>query len=1087
MLSCFLDMACQNGVWFLMTFLADLHIHSRFSRATSAALNPESLSLWGQKKGISVLGTGDFTHPGWFAELTDRLLPCPEGLHPLKPEFQVQVQAQAPASCLGTTRFLLSGEISCIYKRAGKTRKIHHLILMPDFDAARRFNRRLERIGNLASDGRPILGLDSRDLLEIVLETHEQALLIPAHIWTPWFSLFGSKSGFDAIEECFGDLAGHIHALETGLSSDPAMNRLLTALDGFVLVSNSDAHSPGKLGREANLLHTDMDYPHIWKALQGGDGFLGTIEFFPEEGKYHLDGHRKCQVHLEPKETARFQGICPVCGKPLTIGVLSRVHELADRTHPTPSGGFTSLIPLPEILSELLGAGPSSKKVLNQYERLLQVLGPELQILMNLPTDQMDDPEVPLLALAIERMRQNQVIREGGYDGQFGRIRLFHQGEMERLIGQLALFGHPGPATKPQISFHPTPQMPPVQQEPQAPWEAPSFGESILHSLNPEQQQALLHQEGHFLVVAGPGTGKTRTLTHRIAHEIQMGLSQPGQILALTFTRKAAREMTERIQGLMKDPLGEAPRATTFHAFCLDLLQACGDRTGLPQGFRVCPETDAREIARRILKKAPSDPQGPRSAGSFLKALSRLKAPWAFPQEGPETIQVWRPLCQQYQAFLRKEGLLDLEDLEIEALRLLKEYPDVAAAWGKRFPRIFVDEYQDTNGLQVQILKLLVQGGQSCLFAIGDPDQAIYGFRGAEAGHFRRFSQDFPGAKIISLRKNYRSSRAILNAAASLMGHPVPLDPLSTHPLPVFQTHCSTEGEEAEMIVEQIERILGGTSLFSLDSGRSDGNSQESDLGFGDFGVLYRLNVQGDAIEKALVRAGIPCMRSGETPLTARYPVDLIFRFLQTMLHPASSLYKEAYLERLSARSIPPFPGGPTDLDSSMPLPSLVQEIIRLHRLRMEDEEARRALDRLKDLTDRHQGGLALFLDALALDRGVDHSSLSGDRVALMSLHAAKGLEWSVTFLTGCEDRLLPCDLFGDRDEEEERRLFYVGMTRARSRLILSRVQKRALGGRILAMGPSPFLGDLPKEECRPLERHRGAMKRKGPRQLSLF
>jgi len=317
-----------------MKFIADLHIHSHFSRATSKTLDPEHLALWAQKKGISVVGTGDFTHPGWVSELKEKLVEAENGLFKLRPDLQKTVDAGLPPSCPGPARFLLSGEISCIYKKNGKTRKVHHLILMPDMASVVKFNKQLDRIGNIKSDGRPILGLDSRDLLEVTLEASDSPFFIPAHVWTPWFSVFGSKSGFDTLEECFEDLTGHIYALETGLSSDPPMNRLLSALDRYLLVSNSDAHSPGKLGREANLFDTDMDYNHITRAMTDGKGFMGTIEFYPEEGKYHLDGHRKCQVRLHPQETMDLEGLCPKCGKPLTVGVSTGYTSLRTVTHP---------------------------------------------------------------------------------------------------------------------------------------------------------------------------------------------------------------------------------------------------------------------------------------------------------------------------------------------------------------------------------------------------------------------------------------------------------------------------------------------------------------------------------------------------------------------------------------------------------------------------------------------------------------------------------------------------------------------------------------------------------------------------------
>jgi DNA helicase II / ATP-dependent DNA helicase PcrA len=408
-----------------MEFIADLHIHSHFSRATSRDLIPTGLAFWARRKGITVIGTGDFTHPGWLKELRENLVEAETGFYRLRPDLEREVETALPPSCRSETRFLLSGEISCIYKREGKTRKVHNLVLMPDFDSVFRLNDRLGRIGNLRSDGRPILGLDSRDLLEIVLETCARSFFIPAHIWTPWFSLFGSKSGFERIEECFGDLTPHIYALETGLSSDPPMNRRVSALDSYVLVSNSDAHSSAKLGREANVFDTALDYDHLVTAMMGKGGFKGTIEFFPEEGKYHLDGHRKCEVKLYPEETRGRNSLCPKCGKPVTVGVLHRVYELSDRETPSTPASFSNLIPLSEILSEVLDCGPSSKKVASAYDELLNRLGPEMDILRHTPLDEITAAGGHLLGEAVRRMREGRVIKEGGYDGRYGVIRLF--------------------------------------------------------------------------------------------------------------------------------------------------------------------------------------------------------------------------------------------------------------------------------------------------------------------------------------------------------------------------------------------------------------------------------------------------------------------------------------------------------------------------------------------------------------------------------------------------------------------------------------------------------------------------------------
>ena len=338
-----------------MKFFADFHIHSHFSIATSKHLVPEHLDAWARIKGLSVIGTGDVTHPGWLRELEEKLVPAEEGLYRLKDEYRLPETTfpgvLAARSPIREPRFVLTGEVSSIYKKNGKVRKVHSLVFMPGFEAVRNLQFRLERIGNITSDGRPILGLDAKDLLEICLEVSDRSFFIPAHIWTPWFSVLGAKSGFDTMEECFEDLTDHIHAVETGLSSDPPMNWMCSFLDRFTIISNSDAHSPEKLAREANLFDTTVSYPAIRTAMKNGGsgGFRGTVEFFPEEGKYHYDGHRKCRVRLDPLKTLESLELCPVCGKKVTVGVLSRVARLSDRDSPEERDErfpFHALVPL---------------------------------------------------------------------------------------------------------------------------------------------------------------------------------------------------------------------------------------------------------------------------------------------------------------------------------------------------------------------------------------------------------------------------------------------------------------------------------------------------------------------------------------------------------------------------------------------------------------------------------------------------------------------------------------------------------------------------------------------------------------------
>jgi len=1131
-----------------MRFIADFHIHSHFSRATSRSLVPEDLFIWAQKKGITVIGTGDFTHAGWLSELEEKLEPAENGLYHLKPELQKALAERVPRSCTSPVRFVLSGEISCIYKRGGRTRKVHDLILMPDFESVRELNERLSRIGNLKSDGRPILGLDSRDLLEMVLETSDRSFFVPAHIWTPWFSLFGSNSGFDAIEECFGDLTNHIHALETGLSSDPIMNRRLSALDHYLLLSNSDAHSPEKLGREANLFDVPLEYDSLLKAMTEKTGFEGTIEFFPEEGKYHYDGHRKCGLSLHPAETRRHKGLCPKCGKPVTVGVLHRVYELADREASKLPKPFYSIIPLPEILSEILGCGPSAKKVSAAYEDLLAALGPELHILMDAPSKDIERLKGPLLAEAIGRMREGKVIRQEGYDGEYGVIRLFEESEKATLRGQKALFDAPDEMVRdePETVFFSLPARS-VHEEPE-PYQTFLF-DPILDPLNPAQKEAVLHQGSHMLIVAGPGTGKTMTLTHRIGYLIRSQLALAEEILCLTFTNKAALEMRKRLAALLPDEHGAQTRVSTFHAFCLDVLREKGALLDLPTGFGLLSEHDTHALARQVFSGSK---KAVRSVSRFVKELPRLKLDSL--EEGEKTDPLF-DLYKAYQRKLRALGMLDLQDLEVETLRLLQSRPEVAGELGKRFPKIFVDEYQDTNRSQVEILKALVyrELNSPCavsqtrsliegsfvegdlvedpvadpeprprelgrrvpcpvsVCAIGDPDQAIYGFRGADVKNFHRFAEDFPGAKTITLLINYRSTQPILDAASSLMQKKHKLKGVLGIGEPVHISDCGTEAEEAEMIVEQIEKLMGGTSYFSLDSGRASSQDGQENLGFGDMAVLFRLNAQGDALEEAFSRAGVPFVRSGEKPLIESFPVNVIWRFLQTLVHPENAYYRDAYQQVLEDNDLTPHPppissAGRALIPSNNPSSPLggeetgegesgdgvrlndwISQAVALHGLTSLSEEEGNRLRRLNDLAKSGHSDLKSFMDALSLERGIDHAGLLGDRVAIMTLHAAKGLEWPVVFITGCEDQLLPCTLFGDQDEAEEKRLFYVGITRARIRLILSHAARRTLNGRPLDMKPSPFTLLIPQRLRRPLERKPWNPKKKRANQLRLF
>ncbi|MGH7963800.1 MAG: endonuclease Q family protein [Candidatus Binatia bacterium] len=404
-----------------MHIIADLHVHSRFSAACSREMEPERLAWWARRKGIDLLGTGDFTHPIYLTYLKRKLEPAEEGLFRLR-EGERNV------------RFMLTVEVTNIFRHDGRLRKTHTLIFAPNFAAVDRLNTRLASCGNLALDGRPTLTCTARELLRIVQDTAPECEVIPAHVWTPWFSVLGSFSGFDSLAECYGDEVQYIRAVETGLSSDPAMNRRLSALDAVALISNSDAHSPRKLAREANVLACELSYDGVLTALTSRDPaqFLYTIEFFPEEGKYHFDGHRHCQVRLSPAETRRANSICPACGKKVTVGVLHRVEALADReTRDTPAGTIPArhLLPLEEIIAAALGQRPNTKKVNAEYDRLIEHYGSELGVLLDLSEEELAEFTPARILTGILKVRRGKVQLTPGYDGVYGKVELFEPKE----------------------------------------------------------------------------------------------------------------------------------------------------------------------------------------------------------------------------------------------------------------------------------------------------------------------------------------------------------------------------------------------------------------------------------------------------------------------------------------------------------------------------------------------------------------------------------------------------------------------------------------------------------------------------------
>jgi uncharacterized protein (TIGR00375 family) len=1083
-----------------MNYIADLHIHSPFSRATSPDCSPAGLAAWARIKGIRVVATGAVTHPGWLSRLQQELEPAEPGLYKLKDESAIPVMLPGLPPNDAPVRFLLSAEISLIYKRHGQTRKVHNLLYLPDFSVAQRLNAKLAGTGNIESDGRPILGLDSRNLLEIMLEASSDAFMVPAHIWTPWFSLFGSKSGFDSIEECFGDLSQHIFALETGLSSNPDMNRLVSGLDRCALISNSDCHSPSKLGREANLFTTGLDFYSLRDAIKENhrDRFAGTIEFFPEEGKYHFDGHRDCKVCLDPHESRKLANRCPVCNRPLTIGVQHRVLELADRETPlyrADAPGFYSMVPLPELLGELLRVGPASRAVAEQYARVIARFGSEFNLLLHSPLDELQEYE-PLLAEAVDRMRGGRVVRRSGYDGQFGVIRVFEEGELVRLVGQGSLFGEAQAVKrgrKTTVPVAPLPDLPPLPlTRPEA--ELPS---------GPNQQQAAIQTGGQrILVAAGPGTGKTFTLISRLARLLEQG-ADPDRMVAITFTNRAAEELHGRLNKRC-GKVAEQVFVGTFHRFCLERLRAANP------GLAVVGPEERERLLRRLFPELG------------VAERSRLTV-----ELGAHFLRSGGAVSEQVQRYI--DELLRLNAIDLDAVipvfvQLLAADPQLCEQLQQQVGYLFVDEFQDLNRAQYELVQLLADGAE--VFAIGDPDQAIYGFRGSDLRYFFRFAEQ-PGTVLLSLKTSYRSSPVIIQAATTLIGRNLirsglPLQSDMSCPANgmIELLSAPSPAAEAELIVRRIEELLGGIESFSLATGRGGEQQAGGNLGFGDIAVLFRLGRQAEELSVALNRRGIPFQLVGATPYYLSSGLRPAYYFVQAA---AGSQSTAEWLELLGAlKGV-----GTTTvqrLDAALPLQGdFIAEAGR--------QKATAALKTtLKELAtqlecfrlDTAKEGLGLALQAalsylevdpadgkgqrlvqLATSFGTDLAAFSqhlrqyasatvydprAEAVALMTCHSAKGLEFPVVFMAGLEEGIFPCTLMGPPDVEEERRLFYVGLTRARERVVLTAARRRPWVGAGDQHARSRFIDELPAELLTHPEPHKQRRKPQDPTaQMELF
>lgn len=1039
-------------------YIADLHIHSKYSRATSGDCDAPHLDQWARYKGIQLVGTGDFTHPAWRGELAQMLEPADEpGFYRLKAEYALPAQVAGGGA---PVRFVWSGEISTIYKKNDVTRKVHHVILLPSLEAAEALAHRLEAVGNIHSDGRPILGLDSRDLAEITFTACPDAVFIPAHIWTPHFSLFGAFSHFATLEECYGDMSPYIKALETGLSSDPPMNRRVSMLDGYTLVSNSDAHSPSKLGREANLLEGEMSYPAMKRAIETGEGFLGTLEFFPEEGKYHLDGHRNCECCLEPAQTEALDGRCPVCGRKLTVGVLHRVEELADRDEPIPCPKpFESLMPLPELLGNCLHTSAASKKAQAAYFEMLKRYGSEFYILRELPVETAGREAGFAVGEALRRLRAGEVKRVAGYDGEYGKITVFEPHEMELLEGQTSLMDMLGVSTGAKRNQAAFLKRAVDRQASQADASVPIPENTAAPLLNEEQRQAVEANAPVVAVVAGPGTGKTKTLVERIAYLIEEKGVPPKAITAVTFTNQAANEMRERLEKRLAGGASlKGLTVGTFHAIALKLLD---------------PKPIISQAQAKALMESLLEERGEKlSALQALKLITRQK-------NGMRVSGLPNGLMEAYRERVEQAGFRDLDDLLADALTLPVK-PKGA------FTYLLVDEFQDINPLQHQLVDHWSEYSEG-LFVIGDPDQSIYGFRGADAACFDRLLALRPDARMIALKENYRSVPAVLESALQVIAHN-PGRERALHPnrpagAKVRVLTAADPFSEGVFIAKEIARMAGGVDMLAAHQQRSD---RAVTRAFSEIAVLCRTHRQLEQIEYCLLHDDIPCVITGREDFWEDGKVKGLLGFFASLLEPANTmalfdalkgLWKcpqpliQQACEALKTMDKPDAALLKARLSAFEPLTPWLGAVEALEG-QLQKAKPRKLLEQLVQLAGAEGKAIPKLLNAAVFDNRMDgflQAALAGEEgdlrrrsgagyqsgaVRLSTFHGAKGLEYPVVFLARVDRGDLPLERAqGETDAEEERRLFFVGITRAREELIVT------CGGE-----PSGFLDELPSE-----------------------
>jgi len=965
-------------------FIADFHIHSHYSIATSKFSNFYEYAKKAYYKGIDLIGTGDGIHPGLLNEIEEYLTEDENnGLLKLKEEYQKKLIKEIPNILTNKNiRFIITTEISTIYKKNNKVRKLHHLFLIPDLPTAKKISKKLDSIGNIRSDGRPILGMDSSELLKIFLDINEDIIYIPAHIWTPHFSLFGAKSGFDTIEECFGDLEKYIYAVETGLSSDPPMNWLISQLDNRFLVSNSDAHSPENLGREANLFHASFSYNGILNALKNtnnDDKILGTIEFYPEEGKYHWDGHRKCGIYLSPKEAKKYNNICPVCGKPLTMGVLHRVYELADKPENTKgpkAKPFHSIVTLKQIIADSINKNPKSKAVEKIYNNIIRANGNEFDILLNNDIDNLKINE-PIIKYAISKVRNNNIYIRPGFDGEYGIVSVFSPEEKKEILSNAIFIDQKIQTKKDKIkpNNNTTANAPELQQ-----LSLNITPQNQTQILNKNQEKIINNKDKFVFIQAGPGTGKTFTIIKKL--ETLKKELETNKILFVTFTDSAANEIKNRINISSHNLY-----IGTFHSISKRILQEIYNIS-----INLITTQDQIFILQQLgLKKGYN---------KFLIKIEQYKIDGSI-----SVIDEEKLLIQKYINFLQQNNLYDFNDILLKFIEIHDS---------KKFliKYLFVDEVQDCNKLQFNWIKKLTDNLQQ-LILIGDYYQSLYKFRGAEPETILKLDELFPKIKFLTLQISYRLPQNFINISSEIISKKtinISLKSSSDEKGDFYIIEHPNSKIEKSFFIKELKKLIG---TLDMNIGNTAGEYYPNDIAF-----IFRTNQKLKEYLTYFRQHNFPVKVFFDDTFLKNEKIIKILYALRAIENKNNKFFEEIFY-KISRTNI-------NLMDSPENLLKKINFICSSLNI-SNDDDIELLIDILQNSDDLNS----------TINELLNHKRISNQKnnINFLTVHSAKGLEFPVVIIPSLQKNYFPIKN-GDMDEEE--RLFYVALTRSSEKIYLS-------------------------------------------------